>query len=39
MKLLPRSLRLLGVAEPDVDDLAQEVLLAAYESLDRFDPA
>ncbi|WP_437948939.1 hypothetical protein WME98_51325 [Sorangium sp. So ce296] len=39
MELLPRSLRLLGVAEPDVDDLAQEVLLAAYESLDRFDPA
>ncbi|AUX44303.1 uncharacterized protein SOCE26_057670 [Sorangium cellulosum] len=29
----------MGVAEPDVDDLFQEILLAAYESLDRFDPA
>ncbi|XXX71719.1 sigma-70 family RNA polymerase sigma factor [Sorangium sp. So ce134] len=38
MEFLPRSLRLLGVAEPDLDDLCQEVLLAAYESLDRFDP-
>ncbi|XXY20792.1 sigma-70 family RNA polymerase sigma factor [Sorangium sp. So ce216] len=39
MNLLPRTLRLLGVDEPDIDDLCQEVLLAAYESLDRFDPA
>ncbi|WP_437319747.1 RNA polymerase sigma factor [Sorangium sp. So ce385] len=31
-------LRLLGVAEADVDDLQQEVLLAAYKSLDRFHP-
>lgn len=34
----PRSLRLLGVAAPDIDDLLQEVLLTAYESLDRLDP-
>ncbi|AUX42411.1 uncharacterized protein SOCE26_038420 [Sorangium cellulosum] len=39
MEVLPRLLRLLGVAEPDLDDLFQEVLLAVYESLDRFDPA
>ncbi|XXT22784.1 sigma-70 family RNA polymerase sigma factor [Sorangium sp. So ce429] len=39
LSLLPRTLRLLGVDEPDIDDLCQEVLLAAYESLDRFDPA
>ncbi|HTN88278.1 MAG TPA: sigma factor, partial [Sorangium sp.] len=39
LKVLPRALRLLGVDEPDIDDLCQEVLLAAYESLDRFDPA
>ncbi|WP_437746987.1 sigma-70 family RNA polymerase sigma factor [Sorangium sp. So ce1504] len=38
LETLPRSLRLLGVAAPDIDDLVQEVLLAAYESLDRFDP-
>ncbi|WP_437513090.1 RNA polymerase sigma factor [Sorangium sp. So ce1099] len=39
LSVLPRALRLLGVDEPDIDDLSQEVLLAAYESLDRFDPA
>ncbi|MGK3965058.1 RNA polymerase sigma factor [Sorangium sp. So ce118] len=39
LNVLPRALRLLGVDEPDIDDLCQEVLLAAYESLDRFDPA
>ncbi|MGK3981527.1 RNA polymerase sigma factor [Sorangium sp. So ce136] len=39
LSVLPRALRLLGVDEPDIDDLCQEVLLAAYESLDRFDPA
>ncbi|WP_438009678.1 sigma-70 family RNA polymerase sigma factor [Sorangium sp. So ce321] len=39
LHVLPRALRLLGVDEPDIDDLCQEVLLAAYESLDRFDPA
>ncbi|WP_437718458.1 sigma-70 family RNA polymerase sigma factor [Sorangium sp. So ce448] len=38
LETLPRSLRLLGVAAADIDDLVQEVLLAAYESLDRFDP-
>ncbi|CAN93660.1 hypothetical protein sce3500 [Sorangium cellulosum So ce56] len=38
LQTLPRSLRLLGVAAPDIDDLVQDVLLAAYESLDRFDP-
>ncbi|MDC0681724.1 RNA polymerase sigma factor [Sorangium atrum] len=38
LETLPRSLRLLGVAAPDVEDLVQDVLLAAYESLDRFDP-
>ncbi|XXT14948.1 hypothetical protein WME94_32340 [Sorangium sp. So ce429] len=37
MQLFPRSLRLLGVAEPDLDDLSQDVLLAAYESLDHGD--
>ncbi|WP_437616654.1 sigma-70 family RNA polymerase sigma factor [Sorangium sp. So ce834] len=31
--------RLLGVAEPDIDDLLQEVLLTAYKTLDRFDPS
>ncbi|WP_437290193.1 RNA polymerase sigma factor [Sorangium sp. So ce406] len=31
-------MRLLGVAEADVDDLLQEILLAAYKSLDRFHP-
>ncbi|WP_437736418.1 RNA polymerase sigma factor [Sorangium sp. So ce1335] len=30
---------MLGVDETDIDDLCQEVLIAAYESLDRFDPA
>ncbi|WP_437959440.1 sigma-70 family RNA polymerase sigma factor [Sorangium sp. So ce119] len=39
LNVLPRALRLLGVDETDIDDLYQEVLLAAYESLDRFDPA
>ncbi|WP_437907994.1 sigma-70 family RNA polymerase sigma factor [Sorangium sp. So ce327] len=39
LDVLPSALRLLGVAEPDIDDLSQEILLAAYESLDRFDPA
>ncbi|WP_437925123.1 hypothetical protein WMF37_39755 [Sorangium sp. So ce291] len=39
LAVLPGALRLLRVAEPDIDDLSQDVLLAAYESLDRFDPA
>ncbi|WP_437291674.1 RNA polymerase sigma factor [Sorangium sp. So ce406] len=38
MEILPGTFRLLGVAEADIDDLLQEVLLAAYQSLDRFDP-
>ncbi|WP_437650737.1 RNA polymerase sigma factor [Sorangium sp. So ce362] len=38
VETLPRTFRLLGVAEADIDDLLQEVLLAAYRSLDRFDP-
>ncbi|KYF62573.1 RNA polymerase subunit sigma [Sorangium cellulosum] len=32
-------LRYLGVAEDDIDDLSQEVLLRAYTSLPRYDPA
>ncbi|XXT17000.1 hypothetical protein WME94_42890 [Sorangium sp. So ce429] len=39
LEILPGALRLLGVAEPDIDDLSQDVLLAAYERLDRLDPA
>ncbi|KYG10877.1 RNA polymerase subunit sigma [Sorangium cellulosum] len=31
-------LRYLGVAEVDIDDLSQEVLLGAYTSLPRYDP-
>ncbi|WP_437962230.1 sigma factor [Sorangium sp. So ce119] len=38
-EVLPRALRLLGSPSPTFDDLSQDVLLAAYESLDRFDPA
>ncbi|WP_437493241.1 sigma-70 family RNA polymerase sigma factor [Sorangium sp. So ce1014] len=38
MEALPGAFRLMGVAEADIDDLLQEVLLAAYRSLDRFDP-
>ncbi|WP_437942305.1 RNA polymerase sigma factor [Sorangium sp. So ce341] len=38
METLPGVFRLLGVAEPDIDDLLQEVLLTAYKTLDRFDP-
>ncbi|WP_437953770.1 RNA polymerase sigma factor [Sorangium sp. So ce296] len=36
--VLPGMLRYLGVAEDDVDDLSQEVLLGAYTSLPRYDP-
>ncbi|WP_437932176.1 sigma-70 family RNA polymerase sigma factor [Sorangium sp. So ce291] len=39
METLPRAFRLMGVAEPDIDDLLQEVLLTAYRTLDRFDPS
>ncbi|WP_437647681.1 RNA polymerase sigma factor [Sorangium sp. So ce362] len=37
--VLPGMLRYLGVAEDDIDDLSQEVLLGAYTSLPRYDPA
>ncbi|WP_434045174.1 MULTISPECIES: RNA polymerase sigma factor [Sorangium] len=37
--VLPGMLRYLGVAEDDIDDLSQEVLLRAYTSLPRYDPA
>ncbi|XXX77668.1 RNA polymerase sigma factor [Sorangium sp. So ce134] len=36
--VLPGMLRYLGVAEGDIDDLSQEVLLGAYTSLPRYDP-
>ncbi|WP_438026779.1 RNA polymerase sigma factor [Sorangium sp. So ce233] len=36
--VLPGMLRYLGVAEDDIDDLSQEVLLRAYTSLPRYDP-
>ncbi|XXY53183.1 hypothetical protein WME91_18815 [Sorangium sp. So ce269] len=39
LEVLPGAVRLLGVAEPDTDDLSQDVLLTAYERLDRLDPA
>ncbi|WP_437693463.1 RNA polymerase sigma factor [Sorangium sp. So ce176] len=38
METLPGAFKLLGVAEADIDDLLQEVLLASYQTLDRFDP-
>ncbi|WP_437293124.1 sigma factor-like helix-turn-helix DNA-binding protein [Sorangium sp. So ce426] len=37
--VLPGMLRYLGVAENDIDDLSQEVLLGAYTSLRRYNPA
>ncbi|WP_437756490.1 RNA polymerase sigma factor [Sorangium sp. So ce1389] len=37
--VLPGMLRYLGVAEDDIEDLSQEVLLGAYTSLPRYDPA
>jgi DNA-directed RNA polymerase specialized sigma24 family protein len=36
--LLPGMLRYLGVPENDLEDLLQEVLIAAFTSLDRYDP-
>ncbi|WP_437571114.1 sigma factor-like helix-turn-helix DNA-binding protein [Sorangium sp. So ce542] len=36
--VLPGMLRYLGVAQGDIDDLSQEVLLGAYISLPRYDP-
>ncbi|WP_438041354.1 RNA polymerase sigma factor [Sorangium sp. So ce128] len=37
--VLPGMLRYLGVVEDDIDDLSQEVLLGAYTSLPRYNPA
>ncbi|XXY45297.1 sigma-70 family RNA polymerase sigma factor [Sorangium sp. So ce269] len=37
--VLPGMLRYLGVAEDDIEDLSQEVLLGAYTSLPRYNPA
>ncbi|WP_233561433.1 RNA polymerase sigma factor [Sorangium cellulosum] len=36
--ILPGMLRFLGVAEDDLDDLCQDVLLGAYRSFPRYDP-
>ncbi|AUX24431.1 uncharacterized protein SOCEGT47_049690 [Sorangium cellulosum] len=36
--VLPDMLRYLGVAEDDLDDLSQDVLLGAYRSFPRYDP-
>ncbi|WP_437716082.1 sigma factor-like helix-turn-helix DNA-binding protein [Sorangium sp. So ce448] len=36
--VLPGMLRFLGVAEGDLDDLCQDVLLGAYRSFPRYDP-
>ncbi|WP_438042090.1 sigma factor-like helix-turn-helix DNA-binding protein [Sorangium sp. So ce128] len=36
--VLPGMLRFLGVAEEDLDDLCQDVLLGAYRSFPRYDP-
>lgn len=33
-----QALRWLGVAEPDLDDVVQDVMLAAYRALPRFNP-
>jgi DNA-directed RNA polymerase specialized sigma24 family protein len=38
-QILPAVLRLLGVPEQELEDVLQEVLLAAYRGLDRFDPS
>src|SRR5690348_9483900 len=38
LSFLRQSLRWLGVAERDVDDVLQDVMLAAYRRLDSFDP-
>jgi RNA polymerase sigma-70 factor, ECF subfamily len=39
LSFLRQALRWLGVAERDLDDVLQEVMLAAYRGLDGFDPA
>lgn len=38
VQVLPGMLRFLGVAEDDLDDLCQDVLLGAYRSFPRYDP-
>jgi RNA polymerase sigma-70 factor, ECF subfamily len=38
LSFLRQTLRWLGVAERDIDDVLQEVMLAAYRRLDTFDP-
>lgn len=39
LSFLRQALRWLGVAERDLDDVLQDVMLAAYRALDGFDPA
>ncbi|KYF76932.1 RNA polymerase subunit sigma [Sorangium cellulosum] len=39
LSFLRQALRWLGVAERDVDDVLQDVMIAAYHALDGFDPA
>src|SRR5262245_5071456 len=38
LSFLRHSLRWLGVVEHDLDDVLQEIMLAAYRGLDSFDP-
>ncbi|AUX45734.1 hypothetical protein SOCE26_072300 [Sorangium cellulosum] len=38
LSFLRQALRWLGVAERDVDDVLQDVMIAAYHALDSFDP-
>src|ERR1051325_7451913 len=39
LSFLRQALRWLGVAERDVDDVLQDVMIAAYHALDPFDPS
>ncbi|WP_437275676.1 RNA polymerase sigma factor [Sorangium sp. So ce375] len=38
LSFLRQALRWLGVAERDIDDVVQDVMIAAYHALDGFDP-
>lgn len=38
LSFLRQALRWLGVAERDVDDVLQDVMIAAYHALESFDP-
>ncbi|WP_437808366.1 sigma factor [Sorangium sp. So ce1078] len=38
LSFLRQALRWLGVAERDIDDVLQDVMIAAYHALDSFDP-